>query len=82
MLMIWFRKFKDLLASYWLPKMLCLNTSLTMKKGYIFDNHKKMQIILSEHQISVLRLNNDIVKSMYEGKNVLNLAYNYWLVVW
>ncbi len=58
-------------ASYWLFKMLRLRSSLTMRKGYALDGHKRIQTILSEHQMSVLRPDNDITKSMYEGKDVL-----------
>ncbi len=58
-------------ASYWLPKMLGLRSSLTVRKRYALDSHRKTQTILSEHQMSVLRPDNHIVKSMYEGRNVL-----------
>ncbi len=58
-------------TSYWLPKMLHLSSSLTVKKGYALDSHRRTQIILSEYQMSVLRPDNDIAKTMYKGRNVL-----------
>ncbi len=58
-------------ASYWLPKMLYLRFSLTVRKVYTLDSLKKTQTILSERQMSVLRLDNNIAKSIYEGRNVL-----------
>ena len=42
-----------------------------MRKGYALDNYKKMQMILLEDQMSVLWPDNDIAKSIYEGRNVL-----------
>ncbi len=58
-------------ALYWLPKMLRLRSSLTVRKGYTLDSYRRTQTILSEDQMSVLRLDNDIAKSMYERRNIL-----------
>ncbi len=71
MLLTWSREPKAPTALYWLPKMLCLRSSLTVRKEYVLDNHRRTQTILSEHKMSVLRPDNDIAKSMYEGRNVL-----------
>ena len=62
---------KALLTSYWLLKMLYLKSNLIVRKRYTFDNHKKMQTILSKYQISLLQLDNDIAKSIYKEKNIL-----------
>ncbi len=71
MLLTWAGGFKAPPASNWLPKMLRLKSSLTVKNGYTLDSHKRTQTILLKHQMSVLRPDNDIANSMYEGRNVL-----------
>ncbi len=58
-------------ASYWLLKMLRLRSRLTVRKEYTLDNYRRTQTILVKHQMSVLRSDNNIAKSMYEGRNVL-----------
>ncbi len=63
--------FKALPASYSLPKILRLRSSLTVTKEYALDNHRRMETILSEQLISVLRPDNDFAKSIYKRRNVL-----------
>ncbi len=73
MLLTQSRGSKALPVLYWLPKMLLLRSSLTVRKRYAIDNHKKMQTILLKYQISVLRPDNNITTSIYKRRNVLLL---------
>ena len=68
---MWFKGSKALIALYCLFKMLCLRSSLIVKKMYTFDNHRKMQTILSKYQILVLWPDNGIAKNIYKKINVL-----------
>ena len=68
---MWSKKSKALPALYWLPKILCLRSSLTVKKGYTLNNHEKTQTILLEYQILVLWPDNDIAKNISKRRNVL-----------